>query len=152
MAKYCQSAAYDTVEYVFRMFGHGRALEAYLIGAKMWYGMILIAPGVEFKAIALTDVWGYIPEYVFGILFLFIAALQLIGLVLNLNGHEWSWVCRTVGAGIAMPTWAWLIAKSVIVGAIGGALPFWGMSFLASIFLFVKGWNRLPVPGAPGAV
>ncbi len=134
------------------MFGHGRALEVYLIFVKMWYGSVLMVPGTEIKVVALYDLWWYIPDYAVGALFLIIATLQLVGLILNLQGFEISWVWRVAGAGLAMPTWAYLISKSVYVGAIGmGVLPFWGASFLASWFLFTKGWNRLPIPGAPGS-
>ena len=133
------------------MFGHGRALEAYLVLVKIWYGIQLIAP-VQIRVIVLEDVWWYIPDSYVGAMFLSIGTAQLIGLILNLRGRESSWAWRFFGANAAIFLWAWLIAKSMLIGAYGtGALPFWGSSFVASIFLMAKGWNRLPVPGAPGA-
>ena len=133
--------------------GHGRALETYLIGAKVWYGITLAIPGTQMKAIVLQDIWMVIPDFVLGILFLSLATVQAIGIALNVRGIESSWVWRVVGAHVAIMLWSWLIIKSVAIGAVAiGALPFWGMSFLASIFILWKGYNKLPVPGAPGAL
>lgn len=133
------------------MLGHGRALEAYLIGAKMLMGMIILAPSIKVQMLPLSDLL-WMPDWWLSAPFLAIGMTQMIGLTLNINGVRSSWMWRSTGASAGICLWTWLITKTIAIGAIGaGSLPFWVMSLVASTFLLWRGINRLPHPGAPGA-
>lgn len=125
-------------------------LEVYLIGAKLQVGFITLAPSVRPQVVALQDLL-WMPDYWLSAPFIALGTVQLTGLILNLRGVESSWIWRTVGASAGICLWLWLIIKTLLIGAIGaGSLPFWNMSLLGSILLFLLGINRLPRPGAPG--
>lgn len=132
------------------MLGHGRALEMYLIGAKFQIGFMLLF--TEPQVVALKDLY-WVTDFWLGVPFLLLAAIQLVGIILNLLGFESSHVWRSVGASIGIVLWCWLISKSLLIGVVAtGGFPFWNMSFLASLLLLWRGLNRLPVPGAPGGI
>lgn len=134
------------------MLGHGRLLEMYLIGVKLLIGFSILLPKNRPQVVALGDLL-WVPDYWLSAPFLLLGTIQLIGIILNVRGVQSSWVWRSVGASIGICLWSWLISKSLLIGAFGtGALPFWVMSFLASVVLLWKGMNRLPIPGAPGAL
>lgn len=134
------------------MLGHGRVVEAYLIGVKLLMGLINLLPGIRPQVIAFNDLL-WLSDFWLSLPFLVVGLVQMVGMIMNMNGVESSWKWRTVGAAGGCCLWAWLIFKTVAVGAMGaGALPFWIMSILASIFLFWRGLNKLPRPGFPGAI
>lgn len=134
------------------MLGHGRAIEAYLIGVKLMMGLINLLPGVRPRVLAFEDLL-WLPDFWLSLPFLTVGSVQMVGMILNMNGVQCSWKWRTVGAAGGCCLWAWLIFKTVAIGAVGaGALPFWIMSIIASIFLFWRGLNKLPRPGVLGAV
>lgn len=134
------------------MLGHGRAVEAYLIGVKLMIGLINLLPGIRPQVLAFNDLL-WLPDLLLSLPFLVVGSIQMVGMIMNMNGVESSWKWRTIGAAGGVCLWAWMIFKTVAIGAMGaGALPFWIMSILASIFLFWRGLNRLPRPGVLGAV
>lgn len=130
--------------------GHGRALEAYLIGVKFLFGLSPIWP---IDALALVDLqWQAVPASIIGLPFLLIGSLQLIGWIMNVRGLESSWKLRAAGAWLGICLWVWIIIKSIAIGQADAAIfRFCLMSLIASTWLFWKAWNRLPIPGTPGA-
>lgn len=138
----------------FSLFlGHGRALESYLVGVKMLFGVFVLVPHGSVHIIALNDLLWYVPETVIALPFFVIGLVQLFGMLMNYIGREWSWIPRAVGAGAAICMWVWFITKLVYIDAvITGMMPFCVMSLLGSIWIYWKAWNRLPVPGAAGLV
>ena len=137
--------------YKFTTFlGHGRALEAYLAGIKLVFGLILL-PGWPLSIKALSDLQWFAPDPVIAAPFLLIAGTQGVGLYLNARGVEESWILRAVGATGAIMMWSWLLTKSILIGEVSTSLtPLCLMSLPASVFILWKALNRLPVPGAAG--
>lgn len=134
------------------LLGHGRALEMYLICVKLLFGFMIVPPWMDVQAVALADLRWYVSDPVIAAPFFLIGFIQLIGWILNVQGVEASWIPRATGAGLAVVLWLWIIFKSVLIGAVTtGVVPFCIMSCFASLFLFWKAWNRLPIPGALGA-
>jgi len=134
----------------FLLLGHGRALETYLIGAKLLMAAQMLAPGVTTQIVPLQDLY-WIPDKFLSVPFLVLGLTQLVGMILNMRGWKSSWIWRSAGASIGICLWSWLITKTLLIGAVGiGSLPFWVMSFIASVFLLWRGVNRLPLSGAPG--
>jgi hypothetical protein len=131
--------------------GHGRALEMYLIGVKLLFGIFIVPPWYQTRIVALADLGWYISDPIIAVPFFFIGVVQLCGWIMNVKGYESSWAPRAAGAGLAIMLWLWLIFKSVLIGAVStGIMPFCIMSCIGSIWLFWKAWNRLPIPGMMG--
>ncbi len=133
--------------------GHGRALECHLIGLKLLIGTFIFVPKGELRIIPLVGLTWYVPDQAIAAPFLVIGLVQLVGLVMNMRGHERSWVPRLLGAGAGAGMWAWLITSSVLQGAIASfVLPVSVMGIVSSSFLIYKAKNRLPIPGQPGLI
>lgn len=132
--------------------GHGRALEAYLAGVKLIFGLILL-PGWPLSVRALSDLQWFVPDPIIAAPFLLIAVAQGAGLYLNARGIEESWILRAAAAAMAIMLWSWLLSKSILIGEVSTSLmPLCVMSLPASVFILWKALNRLPVPGASGLV
>lgn len=131
---------------VFVMIASARALEIYLIFAKMLLGILILLPGVDVKMVALQDL-GQIPDYWVAAPFLLIANLQMIGLIFGVKGTKSARMWCIAGESIAITLWSWLIIKSILIWAIGGAVPFWVASFFASWWLLWRDITRSPPPG-----
>lgn len=128
--------------------GHGRALECYLVGVKILFGLFIVPATAAFPGLA--DLPWFIPEPIIAAPFFFIGILQGIGLWLNARGVESSWILRAAGALLAIMLWTALITKALLVATIIN--PFYIMSWLGSVFILWKALNRLPVPGVRGAL
>lgn len=132
--------------------GHGRALETYLVVLKyLIVGFFFFNPTHIAQTYAFYDLLWFIPSIVIVMPFLVIASLQLVGLITNYAGYEWSWLPRFIGAFMAMVVWAWVLIKSFAVDSFGFTVPLCCASILGSTWLLWKAWNRLPIPGAPGS-
>lgn len=132
------------------MLGHGRALETYLIGYKLLTGFTILMPGVKPQNPVLTDLL-WMSDYWLSVPFLLIGTVQLVGVILNMNGIWSSWLWRTVGAAGGILLWTWFLIKTCLIGAIwAGSISLSIVSLLASIFLLWRGLNHLPRPGVPG--
>lgn len=130
--------------------GHGRALEAYLGLMKIVLAAYFILTVGAFRIPAIADLaWQY-PRPVLGLPFFIIGATQIYGVVLNTRGVEFSWTLRAGSAAAAIFLWLWIIIKTISTGEDSVLAAIAVPSILASIFLFGRAWNRLPVPGAPG--
>ena len=133
------------------MIGHGRALELYLGLLKIGLGVWIVVTRASAEVPVLADLsWYYSPTILASPLF-FVGACQLLGWTLNCFGYEFSWVLRAVGAQVAIFMWFWLIFKTPFAGS---SSPIFVVGVLAlpfSVLLLYKAWNRLPIPGAPGA-
>ncbi len=128
----------------FVMLGHGRALETYLIAVKLLMAAVILASGNELQIVALRDL-SMLPDYWLAAPFFGLAIIQYVGLCLNIRGIEASHDWRIAGSVVAICLWAWLITKSILIGAIlTGSMPFWIMSFAASWFLLLRGITRQP--------
>lgn len=134
-----------------QFFGHGRALEAYLVGVKILFGLFIVPPQISIQILVLSDLQWFIPDPLIAAPFFIVGAMQGIGLWLNAKGYECSWIIRASGALSAILLWSALLTKSVLIGAlVSGMTPFLIMSLLGSVFILWKALNKLPVPGAVG--
>ena len=129
--------------------GHGRMLELFLGILKIGLGIWIIKYAV--KEPTMVDLsWSY-PNVLLALPFFFVGALQIMSPVLNCIGFESSWIFRTVGAQTAMFMWFWVIFKTSFAGVASPLFVVGVVSVPFSMFLLYKGWNRLPIPGSPGA-
>lgn len=140
-----------------RLFiGHGRALEAYLIGVKLLFGLMLVLPEVKkttsMHIIAFEDLIWWVPPVFIALPFFIVGVVQLCGLILNYKGYQISWLFRAIGAACAIFLWVWIVTKHIEIGAIvTGIMPFCVMSVLANILLWDRAMdNRLPIAGRYG--
>jgi hypothetical protein len=128
--------------------GHGRALEVYLIGAKLLLAFLIFPTKTNLNIPVLENLRWSISDPIIASPFILIGCIQLGGLIMNYNGIEKSWIPRSTGAALAMCLWVFLITKSILVDEIFTSLmPFAIMSFFGSSYLFWRAWNGLPIPG-----
>jgi hypothetical protein len=133
------------------MIGHGRALELFLCVLKVGMGIWLIFPGHPAQVPTIADLSWYYPSVVLAMPLILVGAFQLVGWILNCAGYEISWVFRAIGAQAAIFMWFWLIFKTPFASS---SSPLFVLGILClpfSALLLYKAWNRLPIPGAPGA-
>ena len=132
--------------------GHGRALEAFLVGLKILVGVSIFLPHHQ-QSVPLDQLSWNVPEQAIAVPFLAIGLTQLAGLVMNVRGYVASWYLRLVGAGGAIGMWSWLIWECFAFGAFGPfTFPCSLMGLLASSYLVNRAVNHKPAPGAPGLV
>jgi hypothetical protein len=77
--------------------GHGRLLEFYLICLKIAVGVNVLTVNphnLDAAPAALWDLFWYIPQVGIAMPFFCIGSIQLIGLLLNYQGVENSWIPR----------------------------------------------------------
>jgi len=132
--------------------GHGRALEFFLGWYKLVLATSIMISGLSPRVPALADLTWYYPRYILASPFLLIGTIQIVGLILNARGIEWSWIFRFIGASLAMLVWSTLLIKSATIGQPTLLIPLAVCCLPASGFLVYKSWNRLPPPGAAGLV
>jgi hypothetical protein len=134
----------------FLGIGHGRALEFILGVLKVNIALSIAASDLALRIPVTADLaWEY-SRLVIALPLLLVGIGQLAGVYLNIKGLEWSWMIRAVSAVVAICMWSMVILKSGILGEPTLGIPM-AITFLpASVFLFYKAWNRLPVPGMPG--
>ena len=133
------------------LIGHGRALELFLSLLKVGLGIWLIFPDNAIAVPPLADLAWYYSGIALASPLIAVGAAQLTGWVLNCWGYECSWIFRACGAQAAIFMWFWFIFKTPFAGT---ASPMFVLGVLAvpfSVLLLYKAWNRLPIPGAPGA-
>lgn len=131
--------------------GHGRALESYLVGVKLLFVFFIVIPHQTINMLALQDLRWWMSAPIIAIPFFCIGLLQLVGLVLNYKGYEYSWAIRCVGASLGTCMWFWIIIKNIAISEYtAGTMPFCIMSCMASTWIWWKAWNRLPIPGSSG--
>jgi hypothetical protein len=133
------------------MLGHGRALELFLGLLKIGLGVWILFPGHSVEIPAIADLSWYYPSTLLAMPLIVVGLSQLAGFALNCLGYEVSWIFRAVGAQAAIFMWFWLIFKTPFASS---ASPLFVLGVLAlpfSALLLYKAWNRLPIPGAPGA-
>lgn len=133
------------------MIGHGRALELFLGLLKIGFGIWILFPGNSVEVPVIADLSWYYPSAILALPLILVGAAQLTGWTLNCAGYEFSWVFRAVGAQAAIFMWFWLIFKTPFAST---SSPIFVLGILAlpfSMLLLYKAWNRLPIPGAPGA-
>lgn len=136
-----------------KWLGHGRALEAYLIGLKLLIGLSVFQGRSEPVPPVIEELQWLFADSVIAAPFLFISLVQLAGLILNIKGYECSWRFRSVGATIAIFIWCWIIIKCVLLGTFGPfAFPLAVMGIFASSFLLKKALQGLPLPGPVGVL
>jgi hypothetical protein len=131
--------------------GHGRLLEFYLICLKMIVGLNVLTVNprnLEAAPAAIWDLFWYIPKPAIAMPFFCIGFIQLIGLWMNYQGLENSWIPRYIGAMLGVLMWLWLIYKSIAVWEVHTWLFSIALvTVFFSAFIAWKAWNRLPVPG-----
>ena len=133
------------------MIGHGRALELFLSMLKIGLGVWILFPGNSIEIPAIADLSWYYPSVYLALPLIGVGMAQIIGWLLNCLGYECSWMFRAAGAQAAIFMWFWLIFKTPFASS---ASPLFVLGVLAlpfSVLLLYKAWNRLPIPGAPGA-
>ena len=136
---------------VVSFLGHGRALETYLVGVKILFGIFIFPVPAKLSVAALSDLQWFYSDPTIAAPFFIIGIVQGVGLILNAKGYEISWLFRAGGALAAIMLWSALITKSILIGAVStGIMPFLCMSLGASIFILYKALNGLPAPGAAG--
>ncbi len=133
------------------MLGHGRALELFLGMLKMGLGIWILIPGNVVQIPAIADLSWFYPSTLLAMPLIVVGITQLAGLTLNCMGYEVSWVFRAVAAQAAIFMWFWLIFKTPFAGADSPLFVLGILSVPFSALLLYKAWNRLPIPGAPGA-
>lgn len=134
----------------FAAIGHGRALEAYLGTLKVMIGLSFALTDLAGLVPATSDfAWNY-PRAAIAAPFLAVGAIQLLDVILNIQGYEESWVLRAVGSVLAIAMWVGLLLKTWILAEPSLIVPLAITSLPFSVFLFWKAINRLPVPGARG--
>lgn len=129
--------------------GHGRMIELFLGTLKIGLGIWVAKYAITEPAIADLS-WMY-SSFVLAVPLLCVGVIQIASTVLNCAGFEFSWIFRTIGAQIAIFMWFWFIFKTSIAGVSSPLFVVGIVSIPFSMFLLYKGWNRLPIPGAPGA-
>lgn len=136
-----------------RWLGHGRAVESYLIGAGMLYGLVLLIPGAAFDSTATADIawWGY--GHWIALPLLLYASIALFGLLANIHGWPLSRTLRFVAALAGFMIWTWYSAKFVALGQFAAVgFPFTAMSALFSVRVMGFALAGLPRAGAPGTL
>lgn len=131
------------------VIGHGRALELFLGMMKIGLGFWILGNAVREPTI--SDLSWFYSSSLLALPLLLVGTIQLVGWLLNCLGYECSWVFRAVAAQLAIFMWFWLIFKTSFAGS---GSPLFVLGVLAvpfSALLLYKAWNRLPIPGAPGA-
>lgn len=129
--------------------GHGRVLELFLGTLKIGLGIWVAKYAIKEPAVADLS-WVY-SSFLIALPLFCVGAIQIFSTVLNCAGYEFSWILRTVGAQTALFMWFWFIFKTSVAGI---SSPLFVVGIVAvpfSMFLLYKGWNRLPIPGSPGA-
>ena len=133
------------------MLGHGRALELFLGLLKIGLGIWLLFPGNPVEIPAIADLAWYYPNEVLAFPLILVGTTQLAGWLLNCLGYEVSWMFRAVGAQAAIFMWFWFIFKTTFATTSSPMFVIGVLSVPFSALLLYKAWNRLPIPGAPGA-
>jgi|ERR1041385_2787541 hypothetical protein len=136
---------------ILLFFGHGRALETYLVCVKLLFAVFVLEPLGGGSITVVSDLHQAVPDSVIALPFFIVGVVQGVGIWLNYEGVSSSWVFRAAGAFFAMMLWNWIIVKAILIGVVvTGMMPFVIMSLVASTFILWKALNRLPVPGAVG--
>ena len=133
------------------MVGHGRALELYLGLFKLGLAVWLLIPGHVILIPTIADLGWLYPSLILASPLIVVGLIQLVGLALNCVGYEWSWLFRAVGAQLAIFMWFWFVFKTPFANTSSPLFVLAALSIPFSALLLYKAWNRLPVPGAPGA-
>lgn len=150
------SVLYDIGDGLLRLdnfLGHGRKLEASLVFVKLQYAaLLLVAPHDEIVILAFWPV--PVAQELIALLFLAIAAVQLVGLLLNAKGYKQSKWWRVVGATAGLAVWLFILGENVFVLHVvfAGQNPWYLLGAVGSVTLIRSGIRGLPKPGAPGAI
>lgn len=140
------------MNYLLLYLGHGRALETYIGLLKIATGITLALTDLDVRVPAFNDITWYYSRTAVALPFLIVGGLQIAGTFLNIKGIEFNWVLRATGAICAIFMWTAILLKTSLIGQSSLTIPLATVSIPASIFLFWKAWNRLPIPGAQGLV
>lgn len=132
-------------------FGHGRALEGFLIFVKLQYALMWLIVPVDTFIMAFQDI--QIQREYFSLPFAAAVVPSLIGMILNARGFECSKWFRVAGATIGMSIWIFVLSKNVLVGTYASGINPWMLGgIVGSIWIIRRGILGLPRPGAPGAM
>lgn len=131
-----------------QFFGQCRALELYLACVKTLFGAFLLPDHkLDHTFIIFQDILWQYPNWYIAVPFLILGIAQVVGVLCNYIGCEWSWKLRALCAFFAELIWAIVIVRHYQLDSITGLLPFAIMAMLANFWIWWTAWNDLPLPG-----